>query len=1009
MTILLLSIYILFSIVYLLAGSLHLDEGAYLYASQAVYNGQMPYRDFFFLQPPLHPYIYGLIQLIVPGLLTARLTSILFGLCTTFLLSRLANKLGDSGTALINLALITLAPFQLYFFTIARLYALAAFFISLGLFLIFTRQQTGVIRRSAGMTALACAVAIRLTAAPIICLAGLYVLVTGKDIKARILPLIAGFFVLAAVYFPFIQATGMERFSFNVIGMNLSLHSDNVEANMIQKVRATIQLIRFYFPVWLLILPLVFQYFRTSGTRSRREIVASWLKPEGALWIICLVMLAVHSSAQLYQVSYQTIIMPVLICLTAVAWRRRYLQASLETRRLYAAGIIALWFMGVLAYGRTSISIVNGKPAMFALWEQARFVRQHTEPGDMLFTADSALVAAESGRKVLKGMAGSDLFADWPTDKCREYHVLNFDLISDSIKNREGALLMVGDLSFHVSLPSLEPVPDSRNQKIRHLIEQEYELLATYPNLLLPGTNTYYYKPLVASAEAPDKLLLFGIDAVGWNVLLPQIQSGELPNFKRAMDTGIAARMKTLEPTVSVMLWTTIATGMLPENHGINNWLMESADSSGQQAITSDRRKVPAFWNLTGRRTAGIVNWWATWPVEPVNGVMISNRAHFPGMAESIYPESDRTLMETVPFTEPSAIEAELSSLNPYGNPIRLPPFFAEQLRKDRYYLDLAQQILLEKKVDILAVFVRGIDILQHEYLRDVRQDVASIPQVPEEQRGIVRAYYRYLDSRLGKFLEIMGPDTGLLIVSDHGMDPVITLPPLVEGMNIDRLLSSLHELSPELMPAGRFSDNQAYPPGLLRGLRWSGSSPVPEDEVERIMNVMKSLLVRTDTPLFDEVVTGSTPDELIRLRLNPSPVMDDVISWRSHSIPIMKVTDMIIHPRSGQHWHSPDGIFLASGPGIKTSPGEISEIGIVDIMPTLLAWIGLPVSKQLDGKPRLNFFSENHRKALPVQWVDAYESRPAHRSVEAPAEVDDALRKELESLGYIRMNQSPP
>ena len=128
-------VYIVMSITYLFFGQLHLDEGAYLYASKAVYRGALPYRDFFFLQPPLFPYIYGLIQIVLPGLLYARLTSILFGFLATLFLMKLVHQLSDYKGGLVFLALITMTPFQLYFFSISRLYALSAFFISLGSYL----------------------------------------------------------------------------------------------------------------------------------------------------------------------------------------------------------------------------------------------------------------------------------------------------------------------------------------------------------------------------------------------------------------------------------------------------------------------------------------------------------------------------------------------------------------------------------------------------------------------------------------------------------------------------------------------------------------------------------------------------------------------------------------------------------------------------------------------------------------------------------------------------------
>ncbi|MBN1879991.1 alkaline phosphatase family protein [bacterium] len=997
-------IYLLISLGYLVAGNLHLDEGAYLYAARAVYNGQIPYRDFFFLQPPLHPYIYGLIQCLLPGLFVARITSILFGLLSTILLVKLASRLGQSSGKFIFLIMMTMAPFQLYFFSITRLYALTAFFISAGCCLIFSTSNPTLTACFTGMIAFAAAVGTRLTTAPLFALAALYLLFRIKSWRIRFLSIISGFVVLLGIYLPFIAAAGIERFWFNVMGMNLSLHSHNPGANLIQKARATSQLVQFYFPVWLMLLPLLFGYLKRIRSQSFQVTISSLFTSTGMLWIMSLSLILIHCSAKLYQVSYQTIIMPVLICLTAIEWSRLYHDSSSRAQRTYRAFFLALWIMGLLAYGRTSIAFYDGKPALVALWEQASFIQEHTCPEDRIFSADSALVPTEAERDVLPGMAGSDLFPDWSTDKCHDYNVLNFDIMSQYVQNQAGSLLMMGDLSFNVSLPFLEPVPEALRDRFKRSIADNYELLATFPNLLLPGTKTYYYKP--RSISSPQKLLIFGIDAVGWDILLPLIQSGDMPNFKRVFDSGAAARMKTLEPTVSVMLWTTIATGTLPEKHGINNWLMESADSSGQQAITSDKRRVAAFWNVTGDKKTGIVNWWATWPVEPVNGIMVSNRAHYKNIANAVFPENAQYLLDMVPKLRVEDLERELTVLNPLSTPIHLPPFFAEQLIKDRFYLDVAKRLVESNDLDILAVFVRGIDILQHEYLRDVREDVMEIPEVGSEQKGIVRSYYRYLDRWLGTFLETLGPGTGLMIVSDHGMDPVLTLPPLVEGLNLDKLLETLGSLNSGDPLLASFVDNNRYPPGLVRGLRWTGIGSATVVDTIRVMDTLKIITFDGSKPLFDDVSNAWDNDETIHLKLNPEPKMNSVITWNGHTIPMMEVTNMIIHPRAGQHWHSPDGIFLISGPGIEPS-SIMSEIRIVDIMPTLLEWLGLPVSRELDGVPQDKFFSTALRLQQPIQWVDSFGLQTDRGSVDVPEEVKADLRRELESLGYIQTNRS--
>lgn len=993
-------IYSVQSLVYLLAGAIHLDEGAYMYASRAVYQGKLPYRDFFFLQPPLHPYIYGLIQKIQPGLLTGRLTSIGCGLIAIFFLSKLVEKhSGSKLSSLLFLALMAMTPFQIYFFTITRLYALTTLFLAIGCYLLFDPTRESTLRWTIGLTVLSLALGTRLTLLPFIAYGFLYVLIRGKNLTTKLLPILSSLMVILSIYLPFVLTAGIDRLWFNLLGMNLSLHSNNLSANLIQKARATSQLLRFYFPIWLLFIPVAISALTHRENWSLRNAWKLLFSSSGALWVCPVGMLLVHSSAKLYQVSYQTIIMPLFMAALTIALIGFYKNWNRDKQRISGIVIAVMGVLSLAAYGRTSIAILDGKPALFALWEQADFVRENTEPGQRLFSADSALVATEADRDILTGMAGSDLFAEWSTEKCRHYNVLNFEIMDDYIANQDGALLAYGDLSFGVTLPSLDPISESRKRSTMQTIHRHYRVEKSFPNLMLPGTRTHYCLP--GSPHAPSKFLLFGLDAAAWDVVLPLCQRGLMPTISGLMETGVSAQMKTLDPTVSVMLWTTIATGMLPEHHGINNWLSESMDSSGQLAITSDRRKTPAFWNIIEDRNILVSNWWATWPVEPIHGIMLSNRSHFDSITHAVHPEFIASSVVGQFETDREQLQSELNSLNPESNDLDIPEYCIKQLLRDRFYLDHTARILAEEPVDMTAVFVRGIDILEHEYLRDVLPDATSIPAIPETLKGIVQSYYRYVDAWLAKLIDIMGPDTGILIVSDHGMDPVSKLPPLLEGLDLNTLLIKMGETATGKQLSRSWSDTFGYPPGLTRGLAWKNSGIPTSADIAGAIQRLQAVTV-DGSPLFTSVEPSVKDGEQIRITLNPLPTHQSTIQIDKLEIPVMAVTNMIIHPRSGQHWHSPDGIFIMAGKGVKASQDR-TDISILDIMPTLTAWTGSPVSRNLDGTPRIDFFTEEFLSNHPIGYIDKYGRQDVIDSVDTPDDVEADIRKELESLGYIQ------
>lgn len=118
-------------------GGLNQDEGWYLYAANLVSEGRVPYRDFFFTQGPVLPYVYSFFTDIwrTNGLLGARIFNLLIGLMGLLFASLLADRL-KKGAGLIAFVLLATNLYHLYYLTIPKTYALAAFFVSLAFFLL---------------------------------------------------------------------------------------------------------------------------------------------------------------------------------------------------------------------------------------------------------------------------------------------------------------------------------------------------------------------------------------------------------------------------------------------------------------------------------------------------------------------------------------------------------------------------------------------------------------------------------------------------------------------------------------------------------------------------------------------------------------------------------------------------------------------------------------------------------------------------------------------------------
>jgi hypothetical protein len=89
------------------------------------------------------------------------------------------------------------------------------------------------------------------------------------------------------------------------------------------------------------------------------------------------------------------------------------------------------------------------------------------------------------------------------------------------------------------------------------------------------------------------------------------------------------------------------------------------------------------------------------------------------------------------------------------------------------------------------------------------------------------------------------------------------------------------------------------------------------------------------------------------------------------------------------------DGILFARGRGVWRGE-RVFSTSIYDVTPTVLAWLGLPVGEDMQG--RVAHFLE----ARPVATVTTHDVRPVERLGGASPEVEDAIVEQLRGLGYV-------
>ena len=329
------------------------------------------------------------------------------------------------------------------------------------------------------------------------------------------------------------------------------------------------------------------------------------------------------------------------------------------------------------------------------------------------------------------------------------------------------------------------------------------------------------------------KLLLFGIDGATWSRIDLQLARGELPNLRRLIEGGVRAPLRTMWPTLSPMIWTTIATGVGPMEHGIL-WFTTPVPGTGRSLLAgSNQRRAAALWNIlsAARFRVGVVGWWATYPAEAVNGFVISDQASsvrrrtFLALAKSTSTEPNRVLPGEV---YPQALGDELGEiLHPQvaAEPELLRRFVdlpAEHLAKlqaetkvdtedvfsilqfsfliDRAYVEAGLRAIAETRPDFAAVYFNGLDAAEHHFWKYIESE--HLPGVtPEEFARYGQAidrYYVYMDEVLGRYLALYPPGAStVLVVSDHGMERNAFYDP-ASKFQVHRVSSGTHDYAPD-------------------------------------------------------------------------------------------------------------------------------------------------------------------------------------------------------------------
>lgn len=564
------------------------------------------------------------------------------------------------------------------------------------------------------------------------------------------------------------------------------------------------------------------------------------------------------------------------------------------------------------------------------------------------------------------------------------------------------------------------------------------------------------------------ELLVVGLDGATFDVLLPLARQGVLPNLASLMERGCWGELMSTIPPFTAAAWSTFITGQNPGRHGVLSFRAErdsfNYDLRGSGFVDA-RRLDRTLWQMLGTagKRLGVVNVPLTYPPQALNGYLVTGMLTPPGAQPFTFPPD--LVLEPEYLVDVDFVRAKEGFV--LGSALSKSEMMAQIRNVTSVRARACHRLLREEPCDVFMVVFTGTDRVMHFLWEDLVSLINPEAQDPERianaQQGQlsreIEAYFSDLDETIGHLVDQAGPSGLTIVLSDHGFGPAQTRRFFVnvwlESLGLlrrrkskgfsdleywrvligrqRRLKAVLRRLLPQETqekaksvaesvsgPIVDWSQTRAYCVPIyfhvcgveinLVGARREGIvQPGPEYEElrESIITAAQQLvdpqsqkpvveLAARREDLFDGPYLEHVPDVI--LVLDPDYVAASSLAGRSLYEP---------HTASRPGEHRQEGMFIASGPSIARESG-MTGLSLLDVPPTLLHALGLPVPSDLDGRVLEEIFAPEYLEAHPVQIMDVLEDQSSFdvTSSSAPAglseEEEESIAQRLKGLGYL-------
>lgn len=551
-----------------------------------------------------------------------------------------------------------------------------------------------------------------------------------------------------------------------------------------------------------------------------------------------------------------------------------------------------------------------------------------------------------------------------------------------------------------------------------------------------------------------NKVFILGLDGASPIIIDSLIEKGRLPAFKTLQEGGVSGKLRTTIPPITGSAWSSFMTGKNPGKHGIFDFTYRKDRTYELSPISARMREGKPFWSIATEadRKVCVFNVPVTYPPDKVNGIMVSGMLTPSSRDDYTFPPSMASELDRVTGKYQIHITESYSKKGEE----RFLKHLYEVTAKQKKAMDF---LLAREEWDLFVAVFQGIDVLQHELWHTYDREHFRHGEYEEYYIDTIPRFYEYMDRILGEVMEWCEKHGSTLVVmSDHGAGPLkkllyvnnflmkkgflklkagaatqfkhllfrlgmapMTFYHILLSLGLGRLKhkarfgqgSSLLKKFFLSFQDVDWATSRAYAIGTTAGqvyLNLKGREPegiVEEGREyeavrEEIIGALRGLLdPETGQPVVEEIYrkeelySGSRSSAAPDIVFLPKGL--EIAAFGEYEFASHRLLD---YSRALSSSHRMDGILFMKGERLRRGT-KIVNAGIMDIAPTVLYLLGLPVASDMDGTVLQDGIEKTVLEENPIERGGTATEGVA--SSDAYSESEEAeLKAHLKSLGYF-------